>query len=102
MSTADVLFLLVITATFHLQAGSGKLSKSGSFNTADGSHCTWFDLRTGRTTAAIATACMCKDSNGRSQSYGCQYSAELYTCEEFVADSRKVLDGLVEQLSGMH
>ena len=85
-----------------MQAKSDNKYRSGTFNTADGSHCTWFNLRTGDSTAAFATACMCKDSHGRSQSYGCQYTAELYTCDEFVVNSGEIFDDLVEKLSGTY
>ena len=95
-----ILVLLLVVPALCLQTGSEKAAKTGSFNTADGSHCTWFDLRTSQTSAALATACICKDSNGRSQSYGCQYSGDLYTCDEFVANSREVIAEVVSQLSG--
>ena len=73
--------------------------QSGTFTTADGSECTWFDLRVGHTSLALATACVCKDINGKSQSYGCQYTGELYTCEWFNSNRNEVLHGLVDQLS---
>ncbi len=92
--------LLLLSCTLYMQAKSNDKSRSDTFNTADGSYCTVFDLRTGETTVALATACVCKDSNGRAQSYGCRYTAELYTCDEFVNNSKEIFDGLIETISG--
>lgn len=82
-------------------AGGTVTPQTGAYTTKDGSQCTWFDLRTSQTKLSLATACVCKDGKGRPQSYGCQYTGELYTCEEFKAQSRDVLLGLVEQLAGI-
>ena len=91
---------LVIIATLLLYSTCETSPHTGGYNTADGSQCTWFDLRKSHTEVALATACVCKDANGRSQSYGCQYSAELYKCDEFVDNSKAVLSDLVSTLSG--
>lgn len=97
MVTFSLTFLTFLVCTSTTLAGS---PQSGTFSTADGSHCTWFDLRVSETELALATACVCKDKDGQSQSYGCQYTGELYGCDEFKNKSREVLLGLVEQLAG--
>ena len=95
--TFSLMFLTLLVYTSTTLAGS---PQSGTFSTADGSHCTWFDLRVSETELALATACICKDKDGKSQSYGCQYTGELYGCDEFKNKSREILLGLVEQLAG--
>lgn len=72
----------------------------GKFTAADGAECNWFDLRLSSEKAALATACVCKDQQGNSQSYGCQYSGDLYTCDSFNKDSRQIFEELVQQLTG--
>ena len=72
----------------------------GKFTAADGAECNWFDLRLSSEKAALATACVCKDQQGNTQSYGCQYSGDLYTCDSFNKGSRQIFEELVQQLAG--
>ena len=91
--------LLVGFAGLLLAVGTNT-PQTGAYTTKDGSQCTWFDLRTSQSKISLATACVCKDYKGRPQSYGCQYTGDLYTCNEFKAQTRDILLGLVDQLAG--
>lgn len=75
-------------------------SLSGSFTTAEGSECTWFDLRVSRSKGAIGAVCTCSDQSGRTQGYGCQYSGELYDCQYYQENKSLVLNDIVKNLSG--
>ena len=74
---------------------------TGRFTAVDGSECNWFDLRLSDETMALALACTCKDRYGKSQSYGCQYSGDLYTCDKFATKSKLVFEELIQQISGI-
>lgn len=73
---------------------------SGSFVTPSGSDCHWFDLRLSHERVALATACVCKDVVGKSQSYGCQYIGDLYNCPMFKKDSKRIFQELSLKLKG--
>ena len=74
----------------------------GKFTAAAGAECNWFDLRLSSEKAALATACVCKDQQGKSQSYGCQYSGNLYSCDSFNESPRQIFEELVQQLAGIY
>lgn len=90
-------FLIAVSVAIALCSGS---PQTGTFTTRDGSQCTWFDLQISHDELSLATACVCKDEEGHSQSYGCQYTGELYSCDEYKTHSEEVLLGLIQQLSG--
>lgn len=73
---------------------------NGTFHTSDGSVCTWFDVRPTVHDSALAVACSCKSELNQSQSYGCQYLGELYSCREFRDDPSCVFDMIVRQVEG--
>ena len=73
---------------------------NGTFGTSDGSLCTWFDVRPSVNQSALAVACSCKSELDQSQSYGCQYIGELYSCKKFLEDPGSVLDNIARQLEG--
>ena len=75
---------------------------TGRFTTVDGSECSWFDLRLSHETMALGLACTCKDRHGKSQSYGCQYSGDLYTCEKFATKTKIIFEELIQQISGTY
>lgn len=48
----------------------------GSYETADGSQCTWFERRPRQDAAQYVAACYCNDESGAVQTYNCVYEAE--------------------------
>lgn len=100
----SLLFTVVVCCLISLMAVQGYIPESGTFMTRDGSECTWFDLRENHSNKlSLATACMCKDREGKAQSYGCQYTTEhMDWCDKLKTEqSREVLLGLVHQLEGI-
>ena len=91
--------LILLMMMIHSLAGYQDLS--GSFTTGDGSDCTWFNIRSNLTATTLVTACMCTDPSGRSQTYGCEYTADLHSCEAFAANSEEIINGLAKKLSGI-
>ena len=92
--------LVALLTVVMLVAVQGSPS-TGRFTAGDGSECSWFDLRLSHEQVALAAACVCKDQHGKSQSYGCQYTGDLYTCDKFVHDTKMVFEELVQQISGV-
>ena len=75
--------LLTILATAVLVDSNTSTTLNGHFETADGSRCTWFELRKSSTKNTFTTACMCKDQKGKSQSYTCQYEGDVQDCQGY-------------------
>ena len=73
---------------------------NGMFRTRDGSQCTWLDVRPSQNESALAVACSCKRERDQTQSYGCQYVGELYSCKAFLEDPGSVLDVIARQIQG--
>ena len=75
---------------------------SGSFNTKDGSQCTWFDQRSGTSSNIhFGVPCVCKNAAGESQGYMCRYTGALAACQKHTDDRRAVYNDFVNQLEGM-
>ena len=72
---------------------------SGSFNTKDGSQCTWFDQRSGTSSNIhFGVPCVCKNAAGESQGYMCRYTGALAACQKHTDDRRAVYNDFVNQL----
>ena len=76
-----ILFTILATAV-SVDSNTSTLL-NGHFETADGSRCTWFELRKSPTKNTFTTACMCKDQKGKTQSYTCQYEGDVQDCQGY-------------------
>ncbi len=73
---------------------------SGRVKTTDGSHCTWFEVKSGPKESSLGMACVCRNAAGKKQGYNCQYVGELEECPEYRTDSSRFFSELIAQLSG--
>ena len=72
---------------------------NGQFETADGSKCTWFELKKSSSMNTLTTACMCKDASGKGQSYSCQYEGDLRECHEYKHSPRDFYEEVVQHIA---
>ena len=92
--------LLMLAASALLLVTDYANAYNGTFTTSDGSLCTWLDVRPSMNESALAVACSCKSELDQSQSYGCQYVGELYSCKAFLDDPGTILDAIARQVEG--
>lgn len=71
----------------------------GHFETADGSKCTWFELKKSSSMNTLTAACMCKDATGKGQSYSCQYEGDLRECHEYKHSPRDFYEAVVQRIA---
>lgn len=71
---------------------------NGHFETPDGSRCTWFELRKSSTSNTFTTACMCKDQNGKTQGYTCQYEGDVQDCQGYQQSPVDFYEFMIEHI----
>jgi len=83
------IFLLPVISLSGVQA----IGKHGNFETADGSSCTWFPLRSSVTELTLGVACFCSMDSGARQNYGCSFSTPINECNK---DNEKYFENIVD------
>ena len=91
-----ILFTILATAV-SVDSNTSTLL-NGHFETADGSRCTWFELRKSPTKNTFTTACMCKDQKGKTQSYTCQYEGDVQDCQGYQQSPVEFYELMIEHI----
>ena len=95
-----IVYMSMLAASALLLVSDCAKAYNGSFRTSDGSLCTWLDVRPSVNESALAVACSCKTEFDQTQSYGCQYVGELYSCATFLEDPASVFDVIAREIEG--
>ena len=69
--------------------------------TGDGAQCTWLVMQSTPGKNVMVMTCRCKDADGQSQGYTCQYEGGLQECEEYQTHAREVSEALVKVITGL-
>ena len=98
-----MLAIIVCIASFpetFSQAEKPPHQTHGNFETSDGSKCVWFEMRQKREETILTNACHCKNEQGETQSFSCQYEGDLTNCDAYKANSKELFMKIMNRIKG--
>ena len=97
VTLACILLTLALVTVTDSQPGT---VPTGRFKMSEGSSCTWFEVRKNRTKTLLGMACVCRNEEGKSQGYSCQYEGNLEDCKDYQKDPRSFFKDVVKTMRG--